>query len=55
MKPKLCCSFSASSFPTALQFNVGQEYKISGKKGGEERNDATTNFTVKCVKDGSGS
>ena len=46
--------FSASSFPTALQFNVGQEYKISGKKVGEERNDATTNFTVKCVKDGSG-
>ena len=46
--------FSASSFPTALQFNVGQEYKISGKKVGEEAKVVATNFTAICEKDGSG-
>lgn len=45
--------FSASSFPPALRFNVGQEYKISGKKVGEEAKAVTTNFTAICEKDGS--
>lgn len=46
--------FSASSFPTSLQFNVDQEYKISGKVVGEEAKAAVTNFTAKCVDDGRG-
>lgn len=44
--------FSASNFPAALQFNAGQEYKISGKVVGEEAKAAVTNFTGKCVDDG---
>ena len=46
--------FSASSFPAALQFNVGQEYKISAQAIGKEAETAVTNFTVKCVEDGRG-
>ena len=46
--------FSASSFPAALQFNCGQEYKISGKRVDEEDAVAVTNFTVSCVENGSG-
>ena len=46
--------FSASSFPASLQFNAGQEYKISGKAVGEEAKTAVTNCTAVCVKDGRG-
>lgn len=50
---KAMLRFSASSFPSALKFNVGQEYKISGKKVGEEAKAVTTNFYAICIKDGS--
>ena len=49
---KLC--FSDKNLPTALHFNCDQEYKISGKRVGEEAAVAVTNFTVSCVKNGSG-
>lgn len=44
--------FSASSLPAALQFNVGQEYKISGQAVGQEADTVVTNFTAKCVEAG---
>ncbi|WP_293718351.1 hypothetical protein [uncultured Phascolarctobacterium sp.] len=44
--------FSASSFPASLQFNEGQEYKISGKAVGEEAKATVTNFTAVCVEAG---
>lgn len=46
--------FSASSFPAALQFNVGREYKISCKVVGEEAKAAVTNFIAVCAEDGRG-
>lgn len=46
--------FTKSHFQAAQQFNAGQEYKISGKAVGEEAKAAVTNFTAKCVEDGSG-
>ena len=46
--------FLYSNFPVTLRFNCGQDYKISGKRVGEEDAVAVTNFTVSCVENGSG-